>query len=452
MPTHGIMVAAGDDASRSIAFTEFDAPELNEAPITLHTNPCAMHEVIELIGRNAGIDFVIDSAVAGNVGNLSFTERTPGQILRVLCTQHCPPLALVKRFDTWHVVPTDMACRLQRYDEPARLISRSFCINHIACDEALQARVEQFWTSLSADASTQHTYLAIDSTHKKIFARAPAYLLDEFASFLHEIDQDTPRVRIDAVVAVTNKTYEKNLGFNWSGIYNRQASANPSFDFIGLGGELTDFPTPEAGVSPENFAFHLFTKGANPINIPFVFGGTDLNKRRLNFVLNAAETDNTVKILLKPSVLTNHGESAEILIGQSIPITTFVEDVVEGKVRNVETVNFKDVGTMLHVVPFVSPDNQSVLLDILVEDSSTQEPFNAKNPPVITTIRTKNRVLLRNGQTTVIAGLMLKKNDHCKSRVPILHRLPIIGCMFRSSRKLETENELMIFITPTLIP
>jgi general secretion pathway protein D len=160
--------------------------------------------------------------------------------------------------------------------------------------------------------------------------------------------------------------------------------------------------------------------------------------------------ESKARILLKPSVLTNHSETAEILIGSSVPIKTFVEDVSQGKSRNVQTVQYKDVGTILNVRPTISADKKSIQLDILVENSSVigLDPDQA---PVIKTIRTRNKVTLNNGQTTAIGGLMLKREDSDGNYVPILSRLPIIGgILFGSKYRSRQESQLIIFITPTV--
>jgi type II secretory pathway component GspD/PulD (secretin) len=127
-----------------------------------------------------------------------------------------------------------------------------------------------------------------------------------------------------------------------------------------------------------------------------------------------------------------------------------VEDISQGKSRNMQTVQYKDVGTILNVRPTVSADRKSVQLDILVENSSVVGT-DADQAPVIKTIRTRNKVTLRSGQTTAIGGLMLQREDSDGNYVPILYRLPIIGgILFGSKYKSHQKSQLIIFITPTV--
>lgn len=423
-------------------------------PINLHFKGGSLQELLQLIALSTQLNVTIDPRLSVQVGPLLFHDQPVRTILRTLCMTINPPIAIIKRFESWHIMPRTDAMRLlsindsyPQQDKP--VVRHIVTLRNCLCDSALKVKIEQMWHKITGTNTA--AYCLIDEESSTIFLQGHPAHIAQMITFIHHIDRTIPQVRIDAVVAIVDKRFEHNLGFNWGGIYNRQASVN-CFGFVGIGGKLTDFPTPAKGVSPDTFAFHLFNKGAHPIQFPLVFGGPDLNTRRLNIEINAADIDAHSRILLRPSIVTSHQETAEILIGQSIPITTFVEDVIEGKVRNVQTINFKDVGTILHVKPAVLPDIACVVLDILVEDSSAHEIVDPKCPPVIKTIRTKNKVCLHDGQTIVIGGLSLNKDEYVQNRVPWLGKLPLIGWLFRGTRTLDEDNELLIFITPTILP
>src|SRR5205085_2187969 len=147
--------------------------------------------------------------------------------------------------------------------------------------------------------------------------------------------------------------------------------------------------------------------------LPFVFGGPDLNLRRLNLVLNAAEREEKAKIIARPSLLVTNNQTAKMLIGQSLPLYTTVQDVIQAAVRTLSALNYKDVGISIQVQPTVSKDKKRVALDIYIEVSEvisgsthTNGQGVAPNPPVLLLFKVKNNVLLENGQTTVIGGMM----------------------------------------------
>jgi len=430
---------------------QFKDPELASC-IDMRFKGGLLQELLQLIGINAKINFTIDPRINNSIGPLIFHQQPIGIILRNVCETTTPALAIIKRLGSWHVLPRPDAMRLLsnniEYADDTRLVQRICKLQKCICTASLKVKIEQMWDKIAG--TSKNTYCFIDEDSRMVFLQGNPRQLTLMNTFINQLDQSIAQVRIDAVVAIVDRHFEHNLGFNWGGIYNRQSSVN-CFGFVGVGGKLTDFPTPAKGVSPDTFAFHLFNKGAHPIRFPIVFGGPDLNTRRLNIEINAADIDSNTRILLRPSIVTSHNETAEILIGKSIPITTFVEDVIEGKVRNVQTINFKDVGTILHVKPFVLNDISCIVLDILVEDSSAHDIIDPKCPPIIKTIRTKNKVCLHDGQTIVIGGLTLNKGEYVNNSVPLLAKIPLIGWLFQANRTVDEDNELLIFITPTIL-
>ena len=317
-----------------------------------------------------------------------------------------------------------------------------------------------------------------DSLNRKIFVYAFHRHVTDIHQFIREIDRAIPQVRIDVVLVTASKSYTYNFGFNWSGVYNRQATLtarNPRLGLAGIGASVTEFPTPDVGnsqssgqplsntnllIDPLNFALNLVSAPSS-ITIPFVFGGPDLNLRRLNLILNAAESESKLKILSRPSVLTNNGETAEMLVGESIPLVTKIEDAVEGKIRNTTDTRFKDIGTHIKVRPDVNLEKKTILLDIWVQDNevagqlgrqiSSSGTLPSSSPPVISTLLTTNKVLLHSGQTTVIGGLVRNSVQKKKTLTPFLHRIPIVGWFFRATENEQLDQEQLIFITPTLI-
>jgi type II secretory pathway component GspD/PulD (secretin) len=434
-------VFADDAAIHNHLETIFTDKALS-GPVTVHVKPSTIQDVIELIGISTGMDFFVDAQVAGAAGRINFKNKSAGDVLSMLCNRNTPRLALIKQSGMWRIMLYDQAFSLLKSTQQApAMIKKVFHLKHVRCDENFRAKLDEMWHLIANTTTSKAAYCSLDSASKKVFVCAPAPMVHEVAAFLQEVDGAIPQVRIDAIVAEVDNKYENQLGFNWSGFYNRKASAK-QFKLLSAG-VSKDGPT-------DHFALNLFAR-ATPVRIPFVIGGPDLNLRRIVAELRAAETEAKAKILLKPSVLTGHEEKAEILIGKSIPIRTMVEDVVQGKVRNVQTVQYKDVGTILHVKPLVSPDKKNVLLDILVEDSSVVESSVGYEAPAIKTIRTKNRVTLRSGQTTVIGGLMLNKNESAGNAVPVLSRIPIFGRLFRSTQQAKEDSQLLIFITPTIV-
>ena len=444
----------------------FHDPALNRKKITIRSKPSPVVDILEMIGRLAGIDFVIDSDVTGMTGKINCKECTPGQVLNFVAVHNTPKLAVVKYMNMWRIMLFSKAISLVKAQLEQDYTHKVFKVYNTNFDAKFKTVVEEMWKKIVGPKETRG-YITFDEPSRRIFAYALQAHIKELENFITEIDRVIPQVRIDVVIAIVDKTYFYDLGFNISGVYDRQQTlkfCKKRFGFAGLGGESV--PNEEGIPDPLSFVLNLFqprnafidTDATTPIKIPILFGGPDLNKRRLDLELNAAESQNKVRILSRPSVLTNNRETADILIGESIPISTVVEDIIEGKIRNVTTINFKDIGTELKVTPTVNMEKYTVHLNIFIQDTEIKSGNTRVNdsgvltdPPTIATIRTTNQVVLRSGQTTIVGGLIKNAEASSEQVVPFLHRLPIIGWLFKSTSDRKLDEERLIFITPTII-
>lgn len=444
-------------------FLDFFADqELNQEKVDLSLVDCTIQEVIELIGSMIGINFIVDPDVRGGVGKVMFQDCTPGHILHVVCMSNTPQLTLVKELDVWRIMLLSKALEYYKAQHEQQYIHDVIPVRFTKFDDKFKKEVDELFKRLQTEKDDRRAYIVQDNQVRKVFIYGPKAVVRQLKKYIQEIDVRGVQVRIDAVIVIADKRCEFSFGFDWSGIYNRLQTLRlkeADFGFVGTGGTLRDFANRIKHVAPVPFAFNLVTKGKQFINLPFVFGGPNLNTRRLNLVLRAAEADSKLKIISRPSVLTYNLECAEILVGNNIPIQTIVEDVIEGKLRNVDTVNYKDVGTMIKVTPSVNLETNSVLMDIIVEDSQVvdfeqfvESKDRLRMPPIIKTIRTKNKVELYDGATTVIGGLCYDKKDVVHNQVPFLSRIPIFGPIFFKFRAyFQRDVEQLIFITPHIV-
>lgn len=489
--------ASGNVALNALLLRAFDDPTFTQKKVSLNVGTVKIRNLLDMIGRAIGVSFFIDQSVGGEIDLLNVRDGGSDELLRLICSQAKPSAALVKVGNLWHITTKQQAQTLLKETKARRLMYRVFPVNYANIDSEFQKKVEDGWKTIAKD--DPNAYLYIDIDQKKIYAKSDESSLEEFYQYLREIDRPILQIRIDVVIILAKKDFFFDFGFDWSGIYNREQTIranNESFGFYGLGGTVFDFPSPIAKipgqtqttpapvvpnppnrsnpnlfVDPVNFALNLFNSGAGfmssvlterntagLVRIPFVFGGTDLSLRRLNLILNMAEIEEKINVVSRPSILTSNNKIAKILIGQSIPLQTAYDDYTGSTPRTVTTVNYKDTGIVLEVRPLVSPDKKSVYLDILVEDSTVESGSTTANeqgvmvnPPTISVIKTKNEVVLKNGQTTIIGGLSSKTMSSTKRSVPFLSNLPVFGNLFKATFDANSERERYIFITPTII-
>lgn len=448
----------------------FSYPELATKKISLHLRKIDIRKALELVAKMANITCVVDRDVEGYIPDIKFHEITVGCALQLLLSSNNPPLGLIKQHDIWRVVTMPVAAMMLR-DQLGELEDQQYgqqvvTIFHAKWDDAFKKRVEHLWQGIVGNKTAKEgAYIMFDDASRKLFFRAKRQQVDDFTEYLKEIDQPIAQVKIEGRVVLASKDFDENFGVQWSGIYDRRSSVK-HFDFFGLGSAATMAENvATGGLFKEliGWSLNFLPTGmvtSSGLNVPIVFGGPDLSTQRLNLLLNAAETQDEIKTILKPSLLVNSEEYAEILVGEQLPQETRVDETIEGKLTNVTTTQYKDIGMKIKVKPVVSPDNQGVFLDVYVENSSVVRQELAGHQTVnngglftytIETSRSKNRVLLRSGQTTLISGLIVKSEQRMKTGIPYVQDIPVLGWLFKGARKHLVDKQILIFITPTIV-
>lgn len=175
-----------------------------------------------------------------------------------------------------------------------------------------------------------------------------------------------------------------------------------------------------------------------------------LNSLDIRGVIRALETTGDVHVLSTPHVVALNNEEARILVGSQVPFSQSTRaglDVVVDRV-----VQYRDVGTMLTIVPTINDDGY-VTFRILQEVSTltTLTVEAALNAPVISTREAETSAIVRHGQTVVIGGLIDESDQVVESGVPLLKDVPILGYLFKSRSTRHQRTELAIFVTPYVI-
>lgn len=172
---------------------------------------------------------------------------------------------------------------------------------------------------------------------------------------------------------------------------------------------------------------------------------------RLNASLQMLAKDDRVNILSAPRILTSDNQKARILVGQEQPILKSTT-VLEGN-KTVSDYVYKDVGIELEVTPRITID-RDIALDLQQKVTSilseVEFPGGVK-APLVGKREANTSVVVQDGQTLVIGGLMKNDLRDERQKVPILGDIPVLGWLFSRIRKVNERTELLVFITPTVI-
>ena len=162
----------------------------------------------------------------------------------------------------------------------------------------------------------------------------------------------------------------------------------------------------------------------------------------LDLELSALESEGKSQTISQPKIITANQKKAVIKQGQEIPY----EEATSSGATNIE---FKEAVLALEVTPQITPDNR-IIMDLLINnDDVSDDSFNGE--PAIDTNEIETQVLVNDGETVVLGGILTSEQIRSVFKTPFLGDLPVIGNLFRYTEESNEKVELLVFITPKII-
>lgn len=267
-----------------------------------------------------------------------------------------------------------------------------------------------------------------ERTNSLIVSELPKNL-DKVEGFVRGLDKETKQIKISTQLIEIQKDYLSELGIDWSTTYHSVGKGVAGAGGAVSGGQVYDATLDQHAASQVSTNVTDITLKTAAKNWP------DVHAR-----LVALVKDNKAKIVSHPEITTVDNKEATIQVGQKIPIKQF--DASGNTV-----ITFYDVGTVLRVTPHVTQENR-ILLQLKPEKSSYQ--FDP-NGVIISTSNAITNVVVENGQTAVIGGLTTKDELKLTLGVPFLKNIPLLGYLFRYTKRQIVDKDLVIFVTPTVV-
>ena len=241
------------------------------------------------------------------------------------------------------------------------------------------------------------------------------------------------QVRLEVKVVEADRTKLAQFGFNFfsSGGQNPGGATTGQFPST-LGTTLQN------GVKTVNIT--------NPLNLSLY-----LNKFNIGATIQDLETMQVLQILAEPNITAMSGEKASFLAGGEFPFP-IVQSSSTG--APVVTLVFKSYGVKLDFLPFVNDDGTidlKVSPEVSALDYTNAVTISGYTIPAISTRRADTEVVLKNGQTFAISGLLDKRTTDLYSKTPGAASIPILGQLFKSKAVNHTDTELIVIITPTIV-
>ncbi|MFQ5600526.1 MAG: secretin N-terminal domain-containing protein [Candidatus Krumholzibacteriia bacterium] len=266
-----------------------------------------------------------------------------------------------------------------------------------------------------AEILTQRGTIQVDARTNALIVSDIPYSVAKITNMARELDSRTQQVEIVSKLVDVSADDSQNLGIQWS-------AANIMAGNL-LGGAGVTAPTSGA---------------VGGLRI-----GSVQSWGQLDMMLDALARSKRAKIISNPNITTVNNREAKILVGAKIPL--IVADEAGNAITQLTT-----VGIQMRVTPHVNSD-RTITLDLHPEVSELSAQATVQGGVIINTSEADTRVVVDNGDTAIIGGLIRDVHSEVRTGIPVLQDIPGVGWMFRNTNKTSDKRELIIFVTPQLI-
>jgi type IV pilus assembly protein PilQ len=407
-------------------------------PVSLDFQGADLRAVLRTFSEISGLNLVIDPTIQGTV-DVALRDVPWDQALDIILRANKLGYVVdgtIVRIAPLTVLADEESQRRKLSDEQAlagelRVLTRSLSY----------ARAEDLSKLLTQTVLSQRGSIQFDGRTNTLIINDLPDRLERANGLIGTLDRPEPQVEIEARIVQTTRDFARNLGVQWGiGARAAQDLGNTlplSFPNTGsVSGRTGAASGPDGTASMVNLGTAPATSAIG-LALGSVNGAVNLD-----VALTALESTGQGRILSTPRVSTQNNIEAEITQGVQIPIQTVANNTV--------TVSFRDAALTLRVTPQITATN-TVIMRISVENASPDFSRAINGIPPIDTQRALTQVLVGDGDTTVIGGIYVSREQASQDRTPGLHRIPLLGWLFQRNEFSDESRELLIFITPKIM-
>ena len=426
-------------------------------PFSMDVKDIDLKDFFKLIHVISGLNIVLDPAVQGTL-TLAVDDIPWDQALAIVLSNNgldCQLQGNVLRIAKIDTMRAEAEARHAQQDAQSLAVPRQTVTRYLSYGHAKDV-VQILKKFLSARGDV----VPDERSNALIIEDIPSGIA-KVDAILPLLDRKTPQVEIEARVVSATRNFARDIGTQLA-----PGFANGHSAIAGLAGGpdspiITNFLTPGAtpgapptstpgtgnliGSTTNKGAIPLFSNLAAAASSGFTFS-TFTRNFRLDFLLSMAESRGLAKVLSRPRIMTQNNIRAIIKQGQRIPVVT------ASQLGGPPSVTYIDAVLRLTVTPQITAAN-TVFLDIDVENTTPDfsKVSGAQLNPVLNTAQSTTQVLISDGGTVVIGGVIATSNNMAISQVPLLGSIPVLGHLFRHTVVTTQTQELIFFITPKIV-
>jgi len=408
--------------------------------LTLNFQAVEVRALLQVIADFTGLNIIASDTVGGNL-TLRLKDVPWDQALDIILQSK--GLSKRKNGNVVLIAPSDELATKEKLELEAKqqiielepLRTESFVISY--------AKASDIQTLLSGGTQkilSKRGSATTDARTNTLFVQDVPSRLEEVRRLISQLDVPVRQVLIEARIVIADDKYGRQLGAR----FGSGSGFTTNGRNVGIGANLgTTGAIASGGIPSGDLNVNLPVPGAaGSLAMTILNLG---NGNIVNLELSALEAENRGKVVSSPRIMTADKKKALITQGTEIPYFT---QAASGGV----TISFKQAILSLDVTPQITPDDK-VIMDIEIKKDAVGVfvQSGTNSAPSIDVRTLKTQILVDNGDTAVLGGIFEQISRTDITKVPILGDIPIIGNLFKNTRKQEDKTELLIFITPRII-
>ncbi len=422
-------------------------PKYTGEPISVNLKDVDLKDFFRLIHEISGLNVVLDPNVHGTL-TVVLDDVPWDQALDIVLKNNDLARELegnVLRIATVETLKHEADARR------AQIESESLAVEKVSVTRFLSyAKAKDVIVTVKKFLSQRGDVVADDRTNAVIINDIPK-TIPTIDRLLTQLDRKTQEVEIEARVVAATRQFARDigtqLGFGWGNGHSA----------IGGNSAVGTSPTTVGGLTPGYITTAGSSSGSSTgSSIPLFsnLGSTAptsgltfvnaSNTVRIDAVLSLAESRGLLKVLSRPRVVTQNNIQALVKQGVRVPIVT------QAQLGGPPTVTYVDAFLRLTVTPQITSEN-TIFLNVDVENTTPNFGQEVQGNPELITQQATTQVLVTDGGTVVIGGVIQTQNSINISQVPLLGNLPYLGNLFKHTQVNTSNQELIFFITPRII-
>ncbi len=438
--------------------TEFRSPEtastkaLPSGAVTLKMRNADVKSILRALARSSGVSIVVSDAARG-VMTIDFTSIPWDQVFRTVLNS--TGLVYAWEGDILHVMTVDdmekslkveAVQEKKKAQELADKMVEPFSTVMVAIDYAEAASLKDNLAELlTKDKNGKpRGSIRVDEHNNALVIQAIREDIDRMIPVIQKIDKPTPQILIKANIVEATKDVARDLGIQWGGVKNKTVNGNNITVSAGVDSS-TGLPRPFNVDFPVSPAAIQTAGGTAAVGAVVHTRGGDI----LDVQLQALQSEGKLNIISSPSIITLDNQKAFTESGERVPYVSIVQGV--GTTGSTQQVQFVDAVLRLEITPHVI-DGQNLKMKVIVKKDEVDTSRSVQGNPFIVKKNTETVLIVQNGETIVISGLTKLTDSSTETGVPWLKDIPVLGWLFKSHSSDNNLQDVLIFITPQILP